>query len=162
MVFEILFIFFTFIFVFLASGIRIVYEYKRAVKFRFGRYIEILQPGFRWIIPVIETTQFVDVRVITINIASQEIMTKDNVPSRIDGVLFYKIIDTQKAVLEVEEYNFAISQLAQASLRDVCGKAELDTILSKREEMGDMSGSLDAVMIKAIHRQAETKLFSFE
>jgi len=130
-------IFLIFIFVFLSSGIRIVYQYKRAVKFRFGRYIEVLEPGFRWIIPVIETTQFVDVRVITINIKSQEIMTKDNVPSRIDGVLFYKIIDTKKAVLEVEEYNFAISQLAQASLRDVCGKAELDTILSKREEMGE-------------------------
>lgn len=130
-------IFLIFIFVFLSSGIRIVYQYKRAIKFRFGRYIEILEPGFRWIIPIIETTQFVDVRVITINIESQEIMTKDNVPSRIDGVLFYKIIDTKKAVLEVEEYNFAISQLAQASLRDVCGKAELDTILSKREEMGE-------------------------
>jgi len=126
-----------FIFVFLSSGIRIVYQYKRAIKFRFGRYIEVMEPGFRWIIPIIETTQFVDVRVITINIDSQEIMTKDNVPSRIDGVLFYKIIDTKKAVLEVEEYNFAISQLAQASLRDVCGKAELDTILSKREEMGE-------------------------
>ncbi len=130
-------IFYLFILVFLSSGIRIVYEYKRAVMFRFGKFIKVLKPGFRWVIPVIETTQFVDIRVITINIASQEIMTKDNVPSRIDGVLFYKIIDTQKAVLEVEQYNFAISQLAQASLRDVCGKAELDTILSKREEMGE-------------------------
>ena len=129
-------IFYFFILVFLFSGIRIVYEYKRAVKFRFGKFIKVLEPGFRWIIPVVETTQFVDIRVITINIASQEIMTKDNVPSRIDGVLFYKIIDTQKAVLEVEQYNFAISQLEQASLRDVCGKAELDTILSKIEEIG--------------------------
>lgn len=126
-----------FVVLFLFSGIRIVYEYKRAIKFRFGKYINVLKPGFRWIIPVIETVQFVDIRVITINIASQEIMTKDNVPSRIDGVLFYKIVDTEKAVLEVEDYNFAISQLAQASLRDVCGKAELDTILSKREEMGE-------------------------
>ncbi len=118
------------------AGIRIVFEYKRAVKFRFGKYIKILQPGFRWIIPLVETVQFVDIRVITINILSQEVMTEDNVPCRIDGVLFFKIEDAEKAILEVEGYNFAITQLAQAALRDVCGKVELDVILSKREEMG--------------------------
>ena len=121
---------------FLFSGIRVVYEYKRALKFRFGKYITTLQPGFRWIIPVIETIQVVDIRVITINIVSQEVMTEDNVPCSIDGVVFFKVDDPEKAVLEVEEYNFAITQLAQAALRDVCGKVELDTILSKREEMG--------------------------
>lgn len=122
--------------VFILAGIRIVFEYKRAVKFRFGKYIKILQPGIRWIIPLVETVQFVDIRVITINILSQEVMTHDNVPSRVDGVLFYKIIDAEKAVLEVEDYDFAITLLAQAALRDVCGKVDLDTILSKREEMG--------------------------
>ena len=128
--FSILFILFLF------GGIRIVFEYKRALKFRFGKYIKTLQPGFRWIIPIIDTIQVVDIRVITINIVSQEVMTKDNVPCSIDGVVFFKIDDPEKAVLEVEEYNFAITQLAQAALRDVCGKVELDTILSKREEMG--------------------------
>ncbi len=123
-------------FLFLLSGVRIVYEYKRALKFRFGKYIKTLKPGFRWIIPIIETIQKVDIRVITINIVSQEVMTKDNVPCSIDGVVFFKINDPEKAVLEVEEYNFAIIQLSQAALRDVCGKVELDTILSKREEMG--------------------------
>ncbi len=121
---------------FILSGIRIVYEYKRALKFRFGKYIKILQPGFRWIIPIVETIQVVDIRVITINIVSQEVMTEDNVPCSIDGVVFFKIDNPEKAVLEVEEYSFAITQLAQAALRDVCGKVELDTILSKREEMG--------------------------
>lgn len=121
---------------FLVSGIRIVYEYKRAIKFRFGRYVKTLDPGFRWIIPIVETIQIVDIRVITINIVSQEVMTADNVPCSIDGVVFFKIKDPEKAVLEVEEYIFAITQLAQAALRDVCGKVELDTILSKREEMG--------------------------
>ncbi len=120
----------------LLSGIRIVFEYKRAIKFRFGKYIKVLNPGFRWIIPLVESTQFVDIRVITSNILSQEVMTKDNVPCRIDGVLFFKIDDAEKAVLEVEDFNFAITQLAQAALRDVCGKVELDTILSKREEIG--------------------------
>ena len=121
---------------FFLSGIRVVYQYKRALKFRFGKYIKTLQPGFRWIIPIVETIQMVDIRVITIKIISQEVMTEDNVPCSIDGVVFFKIDDPEKAVLEVEEYKFAISQLAQAALRDVCGKVELDTILSKREEMG--------------------------
>lgn len=125
------------IIIFLFSGIRIVFEYKRALKFRFGKYIKTLQPGFRWIIPIVETIQTVDIRVITINIVSQEVMTEDNVPCSIDGVVFFKIEDPEKAVLEVEEYNFAITQLSQAALRDVCGKVELDTILSKREEMGN-------------------------
>lgn len=121
---------------FILSGIRIIFEYKRALKFRFGKYIKILQPGLRWIFPFIETVQIVDIRVITINILSQEVMTEDNVPCSIDGVVFFKISNPEMAVLEVEEYKFAISQLAQAALRDVCGKVELDTILSKREEMG--------------------------
>ncbi|MBL4938882.1 MAG: slipin family protein [Lutibacter sp.] len=120
----------------LLSGIRIIFEYKRALKFRFGKYVSTLQPGFRWIIPIVETIQIVDTRVITFNIDSQEVMTKDNVPCSIDGVVFFKINNPEKAVLEVEEYKFAITQLSQAALRDVCGKVELDTILSKREEMG--------------------------
>jgi len=122
--------------VFLLGGIRIIFEYKRALKFRFGKYIKTLNPGFRWIIPFVETIQVVDIRVITFNIDSQEVMTEDNVPCSIDGVVFFKINDPVKAVLEVEVYKFAITQLAQAALRDVCGKVELDTILSKREEMG--------------------------
>lgn len=122
--------------VLLLSGIRIIFEYKRALKFRFGKYIKTLQPGFRWIIPIVETIQVVDIRVITINVVSQEVMTEDNVPCSIDGVVFFKIVDPEMAVLEVEEYKFAITQLSQAALRDVCGKVELDTILSKREEMG--------------------------
>ena len=126
----------TLLLIFFLAGIRIVYEYKRALKFRFGKYVKTLKPGFRWIIPVVETIQKVDIRVITINIVSQEVMTEDNVPCSIDGVVFFKIDNPEKAVLEVEEYGFAITQLSQAALRDVCGKVELDTILPKREEMG--------------------------
>jgi regulator of protease activity HflC (stomatin/prohibitin superfamily) len=121
---------------FLMAGIRIIFEYKRALKFRFGKYVKTLQPGLRWIIPFVETIQKVDIRVITIKIVSQEVMTEDNVPCSIDGVVFFQITDPEKAVLEVEEFSFAITQLSQAALRDVCGKVELDTILSKREEMG--------------------------
>lgn len=133
---DIFLILFSAVVVFFFAGIRIIFEYKRALKFRFGKYIKILNPGFRWIIPIVETVNIVDIRVITINIDSQEVMTEDNVPCSIDGVVFFKIDDPEKAVLEVEEYKFAIMQLAQAALRDVCGKVELDTILSKREEMG--------------------------
>lgn len=122
--------------VFMLSGIRIVYEYKRAVKFRFGKYISLLNPGFRWIIPLVDRIQLVDIRVITINIQKQEVMTQDNVPCHINGVVFFRIEDATKAILEVEDFIFAISQMAQATLRDVCGKVELDTILSKREEIG--------------------------
>lgn len=122
---------------FILMGFRVVYEYKRAVKFRLGNYVKVLGPGLRWIIPFIERIQIVDVRVITQDIPIQEVMTKDNVPVRINGVLYYRIHDPKLAVLEVERYMFAISQLAQASLRDVCGKVDLDTILSKREEIGE-------------------------
>jgi regulator of protease activity HflC (stomatin/prohibitin superfamily) len=122
---------------FLLAGIRVIYEYKRALKFRFGKYVGLLNPGLRWIIPIVETIQVVDIRVITINIVSQEVMTEDNVPCSIDGVVFFKISNPEMAVLEVEQYKFAITQLSQAALRDVCGKVELDTILSKREEMGN-------------------------
>jgi len=142
----------TFLFVLLLvlflGGIRIVYQYKRAVKFRFGRFIRVLEPGFRWVIPVVETVQIVDIRVITINITTQEIMTRDNVPSKINGVLFFEIKDAKRAVLEVADYEFAISQLAQAALRDVCGKVELDTILSRRDEMGENIREMVAKEIK--------------
>lgn len=129
-------LFFVLFILFLFSGIRIIYEYKRGLKFRFGKYVSILEPGFRWIIPFVETIQIVDIRVITINVVSQEVMTSDNVPCSIDGVVFFKINNPEKAILEVEEFAFAITQLSQAALRDVCGKVELDIILSKREEMG--------------------------
>ena len=121
---------------FLLAGIRVIFEYKRALKFRFGKYVKSLNPGLRWIIPLVETIQIVDIRVITINVDSQEVMTEDNVPCSIDGVVFFRVQDPERAVLEVEKFKFAIMQLAQAALRDVCGKVELDTILSNREEMG--------------------------
>lgn len=133
---NLILVFSVFITLFLFGGIRVIFEYKRALKFRFGKYIKTLEPGLRWIIPIVETVQVVDIRVITINIDSQEVMTKDNVPCSIDGVVFFRVKDPEKAVLEVEKFNFAIMQLAQAALRDVCGKVELDTILSNREEMG--------------------------
>ena len=124
------------LFIFLI-GIRIIDQYKRAVKFRFGKFVGVLQPGFRWIIPIIDRIEKVDVRVITVDIPAQEVMTQDNVPIKVNGVVFFKVLAADKAILEVEQYGYAISQLCQSALRDMCGKAELDAVLAKREEIGD-------------------------
>jgi regulator of protease activity HflC (stomatin/prohibitin superfamily) len=121
----------------LLLGIRIVNQYERAVKFRLGRYVRTLQPGLRWVIPIIERVEKVDVRVVAVDIPSQEVITKDNVPMKVNGVVFYKVVNSEKAILEVEKYNFAISQLAQSALRDMAGKSELDMVLAKREEIGN-------------------------
>ena len=119
------------------SGLRVINQYQRAVKFRLGKYGGTLQPGLRWIIPIIERIIKVDIRVITADIPAQEVITKDNVPMKVNGVVFFKVINSDKAVLEVEDYKFAISQLAQSALRDMTGKAELDSVLAKREEIGN-------------------------
>jgi len=121
---------------FFLSGIRIINQYEKGVKFRFGKFVGILEPGIKWIIPVIEWIQKVDLRVLAIDIPSQEVMTKDNVPVRVNGVVFFKVSEADKAVLEVENYKFAVAQLSQAALRDIIGKNELDVVLAKREELG--------------------------
>lgn len=123
--------------VFILAGLRVVNQYERAVKFRLGRYNGTLNPGLRWIIPVIDRIVKVDIRVIATDIPAQEVISKDNVPMKVNGVVFFKVISSEKAVLEVEQYQYAISQLAQSALRDMTGKAELDTVLAKREEIGD-------------------------
>ncbi|MBI4439123.1 slipin family protein [Candidatus Woesearchaeota archaeon] len=122
--------------VFLLLGVRVISQYERAVKFRLGKYVGTLQPGLNWIIPLVESVEKVDVRVITLDIPSQEVISQDNVPIRVNGVVFFRVLSAEKVILEVENYVFAISQLAQAALREMTGKAELDTILAKREEIG--------------------------
>ena len=126
-----------FVVVIVLGGIRIVNQYERAVKFRLGKYAGTLQPGFRWIIPIIERIAKVDIRIVAVDIPSQEVITKDNVPMKVNGVVFYRVTNSEKAILEVEDYAFAISQLAQSALRDMVGKSELDSVLAKREEIGN-------------------------
>jgi len=118
-------------------GLRVIKQYQRAVKFRLGRYSKTLQPGLRWIIPIIDKITKVDIRVIATDIPAQEVITKDNVPMKVNGVVFFKVVNSEKAILEVETYKYAISQLAQSALRDMTGKAELDSVLAKREEIGN-------------------------
>lgn len=119
------------------TGIRVIDQYERAVKLRLGKYAGTLHPGLRWIIPVIDRIKKVDIRVIATDIPAQEVITKDNVPMKVNGVVFFKVTNSDKAILEVEDYKYAISQLAQSALRDMTGKAELDSVLAKREEIGN-------------------------
>lgn len=114
-------------------SIRQVDEYQRGVKFQFGRYKGIVGPGWRLIFPVIQSMTKVDIRVKTVDVPSQEAITKDNVSARINAVIYYKVNDASKAVLAVENYYFAISQLAQTTMRNVCGEMDLDQLLANRE-----------------------------
>jgi len=123
--------------VYFVLGLRVVKEYERGVKFTLGKYVGVMKPGLRMVFPIIQTWRRIDMRIVAADIPSQEVITKDNVPMKVNGVVFFKVISAEKAVLEVEDYMFAISQLAQSALRDMTGKAELDTVLAKREEIGD-------------------------
>lgn len=125
------------ILIFILAGIRVIKQYERAVKFRLGVYVGILEPGLKWIIPMVDRIVKVDLRVVTTDIPSQEVISKDNVPMKVNGVVFFRVTNADKAILEVEQYKFAISQLSQSALRDMAGKSDLDTILSKREEIGE-------------------------
>lgn len=120
----------------LASSIKIVKEYERAVMFRLGRLIGAKGPGLFLKIPIIDIFRTIDLRVMTFDIPQQSIITKDNVTVEVNAVVYYRVHDPQKAVVSVENYNMATSLLAQATLRDVLGQVELDELLSKREELG--------------------------
>ena len=117
----------------LISGIRIVKQYERGVILTLGRFTGVRNPGLNIIIPVIQTMQKVDVRSTPIDVAKQEVITKDNVTVGVDAVVYLRVIDAAKAVLETTNYIYATSQFAQAALRDVTGNVEMDELLSKRE-----------------------------
>jgi regulator of protease activity HflC (stomatin/prohibitin superfamily) len=120
----------------LASSIKIVREYERAVMFRLGRLIGAKGPGLFFRIPIIDIFRVVDLRVTTFDVPKQSVITKDNVTVDVDAVVYYRVYDSQKAVVSVENYNMATDLLAQATLRDVLGQVDLDELLSKREELG--------------------------
>ncbi|HJN84733.1 MAG TPA: slipin family protein [Patescibacteria group bacterium] len=120
------------IFILLIS-IRQVNEYQRGVKFRLGRFVGVKQPGWRIVLPVIESMRKVDIRVKAVDVPDQEAITMDNISASINAVIYYKVIDAGKAVIEVENYRFAVSQLAQTTMRNVVGEMELDELLQNRE-----------------------------
>jgi len=116
-------------------GIRVAAQWERGVVLRLGRFQSVKGPGILYIIPFIDNVRFVDLRLLTLNIPSQQAITKDNVPAAIDGVLFFYVADAEKAVILIQDFAFAIAQLAQATLRDVVGGLSLDELLSEREQI---------------------------
>ena len=123
--------------IYLLTGLRVIYQYERGVKFTFGSFRAVYPPGLRYVFPAFQSLKKVDLRVNTLDIARQEVITKDNVSCQINAVIFYKVVEADKAVIEISNYGYAINQLAQSSLRDVVGTAELDTVLARRDELGE-------------------------
>jgi len=121
--------------VFVLSGLKVLREYERVVVFRLGRLAGFRGPGLTYIIPGIEKAIRVDMRTITMDVPAQDVITKDNVSIKVNAVLYFRVIDPGRAVVEVENYLFATSQNAQTTLRSVCGEAELDELLAEREKI---------------------------
>jgi regulator of protease activity HflC (stomatin/prohibitin superfamily) len=117
------------------SGIKILKEYERAVIFRLGRMVGARGPGLTYVIPQIEKMVKMDLRTVTMDIPPQDVITRDNVSVKVNAVLYFRVLEPNKAVREVENYLFATSQLAQVTLRSVCGQAELDELLAERERI---------------------------
>jgi regulator of protease activity HflC (stomatin/prohibitin superfamily) len=117
------------------KGARIIYEYERGVVFRLGRIIPIKTPGLKIIIPFVDKIIKVDQRKITIDVPGQDVITKDNISIKVSAVLQYRVIDSIKALTQIEDYHYATNQIAQTTIRTVCGEVELDDLLTKREEL---------------------------
>ncbi len=116
-------------------GIRVLAEYERGVVFRFGRYAGVKQAGLRWIIPGVDRMVKISLREIVMDVPSQEVITRDNVSVKVNAVLYFRVLHPEKAVIQVENYLYGTSQLAQTTLRSVCGQAELDELLAERESI---------------------------
>jgi regulator of protease activity HflC (stomatin/prohibitin superfamily) len=123
------------IFFILSQVIKIMSEYERGVIFRLGRLIACKGPGIIFIIPLVDRLMKVSLRLIAFDVPPQDVITKDNVSIKVNAVLYYRVMDPNKAVVEVENYAYATSQLAQTTLRSVCGQAELDELLAEREKI---------------------------
>ena len=114
-------------------SIRQVNQYQRGVKFMLGKYTHTVEPGWRIILPIIQSMTKVDIRVKAVDVPFQEAITKDNISAKINAVIYYKVADAARAILEVENFWFAVSQLAQTTMRNVVGELELDQLLANRE-----------------------------
>jgi len=120
---------------FLASAIRVLNEYERGVIFRLGRIIDTKGPGLIILIPVVDRIVKIDMRIITMDVPPQDVITRDNVSIKVNAVIYFRVMSANSAVVEVENFLYATSQLAQTTLRSVCGQVELDEILSEREKI---------------------------
>lgn len=124
-----------FIIFIILSSIRQINEYERGIKFRLGKFLKIMNPGWNIVLPIINTYSKVDIRTKVIDVPEQEAITKDNVSVKINAVIYFKIFDASKVVLAVEDYMYATSQLAQTTMRNLVGSCSLDQLLSEREEI---------------------------
>jgi regulator of protease activity HflC (stomatin/prohibitin superfamily) len=130
---------------FLWMAIKIVNEYERVVVFRLGRLVDARGPGLVVIIPVIERAVRIDLRVVTLDVPPQDVITRDNVTVKVDAVVLFRVVDANRAKVAVEDYIRATSLLSQTTLRSVCGQAELDELLAEREKINEkIQTSLDA------------------
>jgi regulator of protease activity HflC (stomatin/prohibitin superfamily) len=120
---------------FLASAIKILKEYERGVIFRLGRVIQTKGPGVIILIPVVDRMVKVSLRLVVMDVPAQDVITRDNVSVKVNAVVYFRVMDSTKAVIEVENYLFATSQLAQTTLRSVCGQVEMDELLSERDKI---------------------------
>ncbi|MBY9001057.1 MAG: slipin family protein [Candidatus Heimdallarchaeota archaeon] len=153
----------------LLSGIRVMLEYERLVIFRLGKYTRTTGPGLVYIIPIIETSKKVDMRIITQDIPRQELMTRDNIPVLANTVVYFKVERPEDAVIKIENYVYAVRQYTQAALRDTMGTLELDQVLTERDQIAiDIQKSVDretnewgidikAIKIQEIELPAEMK-----
>ena len=119
--------------IFVLSGIKIVNQYERGIVLTLGRFSGVREPGLRFIVPIFQRMIRVDIRSTPIDVPKQEVITKDNVTVGVDAVVYFRVIDSPKAVLETTNYVYATSQFAQAALRDVAGNADMDELLSNRD-----------------------------
>ena len=126
----------------LLSGLRVLQQYQRGLVFRLGKYQSTRDPGLRWIIPVFDRMMVIDVRVITQDIEPQETMTNDNVPVKVRAVVWFRVVDSQKAIIEVASYEDAVRQTALTSLRAVIGQHSLDELLKEQEKLSKMLGGV--------------------
>ncbi|NWG54279.1 MAG: slipin family protein [Hydrogenophilaceae bacterium] len=165
----------------LASAVRIFREYERGVLFTLGRYTKVVGPGLVIVIPIVQQTVTVQLRTMVVDVPSQDVISRDNVSVKVNAVLYYRIVDADKAILNVENYSIATSQLAQTTLRSVLGKHELDEMLAERDKLNadiqeiidrqtDVWGikvsnveikhvDIDESMVRAIAQQAEAERY---
>ena len=122
-----------FILILIISSIRQVDQYERGIKFQLGKFVKVVNPGWRLIWPIFQSMTKVDIRVKAVDVPFQETITRDNVSAKINAVIYYKVKLVDRAVLEVEKFQYAVSQLAQTTMRNVCGELELDELLANRE-----------------------------
>lgn len=126
-------------------SIRQINQYQRGVLFTMGRYSSIKEPGWRIVFPVFQMMKKVDIRVAVVDVPDQDAITRDNVSIKVNAVLYYKVRDARAAIIEVENYHYAVSQLAQTTMRDIVGETELDSLLTNREEISKrIQGIVDA------------------